>query len=140
MPDHTPPKLRAPLLAVDGLVLYEGKLVAIKRKNYPYQDLYCLPGGLVDYGETVEEAVVREMREETGLVTRVVSLVGVYSDPDRDPRGHVISLAFALEIVAGEPVAGSDAAEVGLLDLGNLPEMGFDHEDIVADYLKQAKG
>ncbi len=91
----------------------------------------------MEYGETVEEAVVREVYEETGLRTEVASLVGVYSDPDRDPRGHVISLAFALEVIGGELLSGSDAAEVGLLDLDSLPEMGFDHNTIVDDFVRQ---
>ncbi len=131
---------RAPLLAVDGLVMYEGKLVAIRRRYFPHQGLFSLPGGMVEYGETVEEAVVREVREETGLDTEVVALTGVHSDPDRDPRGHVISLAYALEVVGGELGAGADAREIGLLDLRDLPEMGFDHRDIVADYVKWLEG
>lgn len=134
---HMASGLRVPLLAVDGLVLYEDRLVAIKRRYYPYQGLYCLPGGIVEYGEKVEDAVVREVKEETGLDTRVVSLVGVYSDPERDPRGHVISLAFELEVLGGELASGSDASEVGLLDLDDLPEMGFDHRRIVEDFLKK---
>ncbi len=134
---HMASGLRVPLLAVDGLAVYEGKLVAIKRRYYPHEGLYCLPGGMVDYGERVEDAVVREVREETGLDTKVVSLIGVYSEPDRDPRGHVISLAYALEVVSGTLVSGTDAAKVGLLDLEDLPEMGFDHREIVADYVRQ---
>lgn len=132
--------LRVPLLAVDGLVLVEGRLVVIKRKYEPYVDRPCLPGGMVEHGEPVEAAAVREIREETGLDTRVQGLVGVYSDPDRDPRGHVISLAFALEHVGGDLLSGTDAAEVGLLDLEELPEMGFDHNAIVADYLRWRQG
>lgn len=131
---------RAPLLAVDGLVMYEGKLVAIKRRYYPHQGLFSLPGGIVEYGETVEEAVVREVKEETGLDVTVEALIGVYSAPDRDPRGHVISLAFAVEHLGGELASGSDAREIGLLDLKNIPEMGFDHEAIVADYLRWRQG
>lgn len=131
---------RAPLLAVDGLLMYEGKLVAVKRRYFPHQGLFSLPGGMVEYGETVEEAVVREVREETGLDTEVVALVGVYSSPDRDPRGHVISLAYALDVAGGELGSGSDAREIGLLDLGDLPEMGFDHRGIVADYIRWREG
>lgn len=134
---HLASDFRVPLLAVDGLLLQDDRLVAIKRKYYPFRARYCLPGGIVEYGETVEEAVVREVYEETGLRTEVVSLVGVYSDPDRDPRGHVISLAFALEVIGGELLSGSDATEVGLLDLDSLPEMGFDHNTIVDDFVRR---
>ncbi|MFQ5837503.1 MAG: NUDIX domain-containing protein [Thermoplasmata archaeon] len=137
---HLASGLKVPLLAVDGLVLHEGKLVAIKRRYYPFQGLFCLPGGIVEYGETVEEAVVREVEEETGLKTKVASLLGVYSNPDRDPRGHVVSLAFELEVVGGELVSGSDATEVGLLSLDDLPEMGFDHILIVEEFIKRRAG
>lgn len=132
--------VKIPLLAVDGLLLHQGKLIAIKRKYFPFQGSYCLPGGMVEYGETVEEAVMREVEEETGLKTRVSFLVGVYSNPDRDPRGHVISLAFALEAVSGDLSSGTDAAQVALLDLEELPELGFDHSTILGDYLKRVKG
>lgn len=132
--------LRVPLLAVDGLVLMKGRLVAVKRRYEPYRDRYCLPGGMVEYGESVEAAVVREVREETGLETRVEGLVGVYSDPARDPRGHVISVALALEPVGGQLASGTDAEAVGLLDLERLPEMGFDHDRIVADFLAWRRG
>ncbi len=131
---HMASGLRVPLLAADGVIVYQGKLVAVKRRYYPHQGQFCLPGGIVEYGETVQEAVVRESREETGLDTRPDFLVGVYSDPQRDPRGHIISLAFALEVVGGELVSGSDAAGVSLLDLDSLPEMGFDHNRIVEDF------
>lgn len=133
---HAASDFKVPLLAVDGLVLRNGKLVAIRRRYDPYQGQLCLPGGMVEYGETVEEAVVREVREETGLVTTVEGLVGVYSSPDRDPRGHVISLAFALHATGGSLRSGSDAADVDLLDVETLPEMGFDHGSIVADFVR----
>jgi len=86
-----------PSVAVDGIVLQGGKLIAVRRKNEPYQGMPALPGGFVELGETTIEAVVREVREETGLETRVQRLVGVFSDPRRDPRGHVISIVYELE-------------------------------------------
>ncbi len=136
---HSASDFKVPLLAVDGLVLQDGRLVAVRRKYDPHQGQFCLPGGMVEYGETVEEAVVREVREETGLVTEVEELVGVYSAPGRDPRGHVISLAFALRTVGGELRSGSDAAGVDLLDLDDLPEMGFDHNAIVGDFARRER-
>ncbi len=136
---HLASGFRVPLLAVDGVVVHRGKLVTIKRKYYPFKDQYCLPGGIVEYGETVEEAVQREVEEETGLKTEVASTVGVYSKPDRDPRGHIISIAFDLRVVGGELLSGSDASEVNLFDFESLPEMGFDHNTIVGDFLKRRR-
>lgn len=120
-----------PFVAVDGLVLHGGKLVAVRRKNEPYRGMPALPGGFIELGEKAEEAVVREVREETGLQTRIVRLVGVFSDPKRDPRGHVISVAYGLEETGGELRAGSDAAAIILLDPDGTVAMAFDHETIV---------
>ncbi len=120
-----------PLVAVDGLVLHDGKLVAIRRSNEPFRGMPALPGGFVQLGETVRDAVVREVREETGLETRTVRLVGVFSDPGRDPRGHVISIVYELERIGGALKAGSDASDIVLLDPRSLPRMAFDHADIV---------
>jgi len=110
--------------------------VAVVRQNEPFREMPALPGGFVELGETVETAVVREVEEETGLQTKVARLVGVYSDPDRDPRGHTVTLAYALEVVGGALKAGSDAANVALLDPDRLPPMAFDHTRIVADWRK----
>ena len=85
----------------------------------------------MDYGEKVEDAAVREVEEETGLRTRVVSLVGVYSDPARDPRGHTVSPVFLLDIIGGELQAGDDATEASFFPVTDLPELAFDHSEIV---------
>lgn len=127
---------RHPWVTVDGLVLEDGKLVAVIRRNPPFQGMPALPGGFVELGETVETAVVREVREETGLATRIARLVGVYSDPRRDPRGHTVTVAYALERIGGELRAASDAREIVLLDPDALPPMAFDHAQIVADWRK----
>ena len=124
-----------PSVAVDGLVMHDGKLVAIRRKNEPFRGMPALPGGFVELGETVRDAVVREVREETGLETRTVRLVGVFSDPARDPRGHVISIVYELEGVGGALKAGSDASDIVLLDPRSLPRMAFDHNEIVRGWL-----
>ncbi len=120
-----------PSVTVDGIVLREGKLVAIRRKNEPFRGMPALPGGFVELGESTEAAVVREVREETGLETRVTRLVGVYSDPKRDPRGHTVSIAYALEVVGGILRAASDAADIVLVDPDEPPRMAFDHNAIV---------
>ncbi|WP_456478040.1 NUDIX domain-containing protein [Geoglobus ahangari] len=120
-------------LTVDAIVPYKGGIVLIKRRNDPYRGYYALPGGIVEYGERVEDAVVREVREETGLECRVSKLVGVYSDPERDPRGHFVSVCFLVEVTGGELKADSDAAEVKVFKLGELPELAFDHEKMIRD-------
>jgi len=125
-----------PSLTVDGILLVDNKLVLIQRKNPPFQGQWALPGGFVDYGETVEQAVVREMEEETGVKTSVKKLFGVYSAPDRDPRHHTISAVFKLEKIGGELKAADDARKVDLFSLENIPSLAFDHGEIVADLLK----
>ena len=125
---------RHPWITVDGLLLVDGKLVAVIRRNPPFQGMPALPGGFLELGETMEAAVVREVQEETGVRTRVVRLVGVYSDPARDPRGHTVTAAYALERVGGDLAAGSDAKDLVLLDPDALPAMAFDHAKIVADW------
>src|SRR2546427_8056413 len=101
-----------PSVAVDGIVLHGGKLVAVRRKNEPYRGMPALPGGFVELGETTIEAVVREVREETGLETRVQRLVGGFSDPKRDPRGHVLSYVYELQSKCRGLENRSDAADI----------------------------
>jgi 8-oxo-dGTP diphosphatase len=125
-----------PYVTVDGLVAVDAKLVAVIRGNPPFQGMPALPGGFLELGETTEQAVIREVQEETGLVTRVLHLVGVYSDPARDPRGHAVTVAYALERTGGELRAASDASAIALLDPDHLPPMAFDHAQIVADWRK----
>jgi 8-oxo-dGTP diphosphatase len=124
--------IKTPLLTVDALIIYEEKIVLIKRKNLPYEGMFALPGGFVDIGETVEEAVVREAKEETNLDIDIVRLLGVYSDPKRDPRGHTVSVCFIAE-GHGDLKAGDDAGDVGLFDIYNMPELAFDHKKIIED-------
>jgi 8-oxo-dGTP diphosphatase len=128
-----------PSLTVDGIMIFNGKLVLVKRGIEPYKGRYALPGGFVEYNEMVEDAMVREIEEETGLKTSIRRLVGIYSDPKRDPRGHTVTMVFDMEVVEGEPHPGSDAADVGLFPLDRLPELAFDHEDIVRDFLLKRK-
>lgn len=125
-----------PRVAVDGILIDRGKLIAIRRKYPPFQGKLALPGGFVEYGERVEEAVVREYREETGLRTSVERLLGVYSAPDRDPRDQVISAVFVLKRTGGMLKSGSDAESIELVRPEDATEMAFDHSDIVKDYLK----
>ena len=109
-----------------------GGVVLIKRKNPPSG--WALPGGFVDYGETVEHAAVREAKEETGLEVELVRLLGVYSDPTRDSRQHTISTVFVAR-ASGTPMGGDDAAEAAVFNENDLPaEIAFDHRKILEDY------
>jgi 8-oxo-dGTP diphosphatase len=120
-------------LTVDAIIPYEGKIVLIKRGHDPFKGCYALPGGIVEYGEKVEDAVLREVKEETGLDGKIYKLVGVYSDPARDPRGHFVSICYVVVPVGGELKAGSDAKEVELFPLDSLPELAFDHGKMIKD-------
>jgi len=123
-------------LTVDGVIIYNNGVVLIKRKREPFKDRFALPGGFVEYGETVEDALRREMKEETGLDVRILKLVGVYSDPGRDPRGHTVSVAF-LCLGEGKLKAGDDAKEVHVVPVGEAleTELAFDHSRILRDAL-----
>ena len=127
-----------PLLAVDAVILFQDGIVLIKRDNPPFAGSYALPGGFVEVGETVEAAVVREACEETGLVIELQGLVGIYSNPARDPRGHVVSAAF-LAKGSGVLLAGSDARFAKVFPLESLPPLAFDHDEIIRDALSPAK-
>ena len=129
--------IRTPLLAADAVILFEGGIVLIQRDRPPYAGCYALPGGFVEIGERVEAAAIREAREETGLEIELLGLVGIYSDPGRDPRGHVVSAAF-LARGRGEILAGSDARAAGVFSIERLPPLAFDHETIISDALALA--
>ena len=124
-----------PKLMVDVVVPSEGgRILLIRRGSDPYEGHWALPGGFVEVGETLESAAAREAEEETGLKVEIVRLIGVYSDPDRDPRGHNVSVAYLARAQDGEPSAASDAAEASFLDPSTV-ELAFDHEKIIADAL-----
>ncbi|AEA46428.1 NUDIX domain-containing protein [Archaeoglobus veneficus] len=127
-------------LTVDAIIPYEGKIVLIKRKNEPFKGFYALPGGIVEYGERVEDALLREVEEETGLEGKIYKLVGVYSDPNRDPRGHFVSICYVVLPSGGELRAGSDAREVALFLLDSLPSLAFDHEKMIRDAEAMIRG
>jgi 8-oxo-dGTP diphosphatase len=127
--------LRSPLLAVDAVIFLGKGIVLIQRKNPPFKGYYALPGGLVEVGETTEEAVRRESMEETGLKLNVLELIGVYSNPARDPRGHIVSVSY-LAKGYGEPMPGSDAQFVKVFAPDKLPQLAFDHQTIISDALK----
>ena len=120
------------------MITQKDSVVLIRRKNPPYSGSWALPGGFVEYGETVESAALRETKEETGLDVVLDGIVGVYSNPERDPRGHIISICFLGHKNGGKLVADTDAAEVkcfGFTELSQL-ELAFDHRKILKDVFK----
>lgn len=124
-----------PIPTVDIIIALEsGGIVLILRKNDPIG--WAIPGGFVDYGESLEDAAVREAKEETSLDVVLLGQLHTYSRPDRDPRQHTISTVFTAT-AAGIPRAGDDAAQVGVFTEDMLPEpLMFDHREILADYFR----
>jgi 8-oxo-dGTP diphosphatase len=128
---------RKPSVTADGIVVKGNKLLLIKRGRDPYKGAYALPGGFLEYGERAEDCIVREVREETGLATEVVDLVGLYSDPDRDPRGHFVTAVYHLRAVGGRLRAGDDAESAEWVPMDRLPRFAFDHDKVVKDFLRK---
>ena len=126
---------RNPIPTVDIIIEIESKgIVLIKRRNPPHG--WALPGGFVDYGESLEEAAVREAKEETDLDVKLTEQFHTYSDPERDPRHHSISTVYIAK-AKGTPQAKDDAAEIGIFNESSLPdEIAFDHRSILKDYFK----
>lgn len=123
---------RNPFCTVDVIIEIEGGIILIKRKNPPSG--WAIPGGFVDYGESLEDAVRREAKEETGLEVKRIRQFHTYSDPKRDPRHQTISTIY-IATASGEPKAGDDAKEVGIFNKDSLPkEIAFDHRQILEDY------
>lgn len=131
---------RVPRLAVDAVLIHREKLVLVKRGTPPFLGMYALPGGALEFGEALEEGVEREVLEETGLDAEVERLLGVYGDPDRDPRGHTISVAYVLRSVGGTLKAGTDAAATKLVPVSARPVLAFDHARILADFRRTLTG
>jgi 8-oxo-dGTP diphosphatase len=130
------PRPETPSLAADTIIELKDRpgrpIVLIERKFPPYG--WAIPGGFVDIGESLEQAAAREAKEETTLVVTLMRLLGVYSDPLRDIRGHTVSAVYVVE-ASGEPTAQDDAKNVGVFDLDDLPaELAFDHARILDDY------
>jgi 8-oxo-dGTP diphosphatase len=127
------PRYQNPALTIDAVWIHRGRILLVRRGKPPFRGMYALPGGFVGQRETVEAAVVRELKEETGLVARPWKLVGVYSGPERDPRKPSTSVAFLMRGRAGTPRGGDDAASAEWVLLSLARPLAFDHERIVRD-------
>lgn len=130
---------KKPSVTCDGIVSKDGRVVLIRRRNDPFKGSYALPGGFVEHGEALEDCVVREVLEETGLRTQVVGLLGVYSAPGRDPRGHFVTAVYELRPTGGSLRAGDDAGSAEWVPLDRVPDMAFDHAEIIADFRSRRK-
>lgn len=158
------PNPKTPILAVDGIILEKdsegiasrrsygaGRILLTKRAIAPFKNYWCLPGGHVEYGEKVEKAILREMKEELGIPVKIKKLVGVYSDPKRDPRYHSVSVAYLLqELKPPHQKIGSggkdkinlnyESSRFKYFPLGGLPQkIGFDHRKIINDFKRNRK-
>lgn len=131
--------IKSPALTVDVVIAIDGKIVMIQRKNEPFKGMWALPGGFVDYGERVEDAARREAREETGLDVELIGLLGVYSDPNRDPRGHTVSVVYIAKPAGGELKAADDAAAVKLIGPDENSQFAFDHAAVIGDAVDAAR-
>ncbi|MDL1957241.1 MAG: NUDIX hydrolase [Candidatus Desulfofervidus auxilii] len=124
-----------PIPTVDIIIETEGGIILIERKNPPYG--WALPGGFVDYGESLEEAAIREAQEETGLEVELIRQFHTYSEPNRDPRQHTITTVYIAK-AKGIPKAGDDAKSLGIFNQKNLPSpIVFDHAKIINDYFEK---
>lgn len=129
---------RNPLPTVDIIIEVRGGIVLIERKNPPHG--WAIPGGFLDWGESVETCAVREAEEETGLAVRLEELFYVYSHPDRDPRHHTVTTVF-IASADGRPVAADDAKNAGVYTPDTLPTaLAFDHGQILEDYFRYRNG
>ena len=115
----------------------KGKILLIRRNHYPFIGYWVLPGGHVDYGERVEHAMLREIKEETGISAKIRKMIGVYSDPKRDPRYHTVSVAYLCKRVKGKIRINHEASEFKFFPPNSLPKkIGFDHRKIINDFKK----
>ena len=133
---------KIPSVTADIFIFDENlNFILIKRKNNPFKDYWALPGGFVEYGESVETAAIREAKEETSIDVELIDLVNVYSKPDRDPRGHTITVAFTAKGNFSDRKADDDASDIAIFSAEKLDEikLAFDHEKIINDCLKMAK-
>src|SRR5579863_2818668 len=132
------PKPVCPPIAADVIAEVGDTIVFIERKNIPHG--WAFPGGFVEFGETVEAAAIREAREETSLEVELRALLGVYSRPQRDPRGHTVTVVYVGR-GRGKPEAADDAKGIGLFHADAPPSpLAFDHAEILGDYRRFLEG
>lgn len=129
MPSPSTPAIESDCVVIDQ----DQRILLVRRKHPPFDGMLALPGGFVEIGETVEDACRREVLEETAVHIDKLTLVGVYSDPHRDPRGHTISVAFLASVDRASATAGDDAADVVWVSRVDTTDLAFDHGQIISD-------
>ena len=134
--------IKTPYLAIDAVVIKNKKILLMKRKNEPFKDYWAIPGGFVEMGETLMKAVKREALEETGLKVSPKKIIGVYDNPKRDSRGHVVSVAFLCRPMGGK--LRPQEQEVSDVRFFSVPEIrklkiAFDHRKIINDAMKMRR-
>jgi 8-oxo-dGTP diphosphatase len=128
-------KPKSPILTVDGIVQKNGKVLLERRSVKPFLGYWALPGGHVDYGEKVESAIKREIKEELGISVRIKKLIGVYSDPERHPWYHTVAVVFLCQKIKGKLSLSNEVSEFEYFPLNNLPfKIAFDHRKILNDF------
>lgn len=129
---------------VDVILQKDSHILLIRRKKDPFKDYLALPGGFINIGELVEDAMRREAKEETSLEIEPIDILGVYSDPQRDPRKHILSIVFVGRILQGEAKSGDDSIAIEWVHIDEIKnrKLGFDHNRILSDYKKwkQSRG
>ena len=134
---------KKPSITVDIVIFHESfenkKFILIKRGNNPFKNCWAIPGGFVEYGETVENTAIREAKEETGIDIKLKQLFNVYSKPDRDPRGHTVTIVYLATGNTKAMKADSDAKDVRLCSFDELSSLkiAFDHAKILTDILEK---
>jgi len=130
---------KMPMVTVDAVVFKGDRILLVRRGHEPYKDMWGVPGGFLEYNETLEEGVKREVKEETGLSISIIDKLGIYDNPKRDPRGHIISIGFVAEARSGklipDPKEVSDLAFFDIIPSNLVPS----HKDIIHDALKWKK-
>jgi 8-oxo-dGTP diphosphatase len=134
------PKQRTPYLTVDIIIHRNDEIVLVKRKR-PVKGAIALPGGFVEWGESVENAALREAKEETGLEIEIEGILGVYSAPERDPRGHIATVVFISKPIGGKIKCSDEHLSVDWYKISDLDfsKLAIDHGKILRDYLRYKK-
>ena len=132
--------VKHPMIAVDNIIVKGNKILLLRRNIYPFKGKLVYPAGMVEYGERIEEAAIRETKEETGLKIKLKEILGVYSDPERDPRFHTATVVFIAEPTGGK-LKSSFEGDADWCDINkiNFTDLGFDHAKILKDYIKWKK-
>ena len=128
-----------PLICTDGVILNKGKVLLVKRSIKPFKGFWTIPGGHIDFGETSQESLIREIKEETNIDVEIVKLIKIYDNPKRDPWGHIISIAYLCKPLSSDAIfiENEEVESLYWCDINKLPEnIGFDHRTMINDAIQ----